>query len=307
MNKTEFIENLLNDLRTLGYEFDQVEIIKQNDTKLKGYVVKSKGALRQTFYLENYYNDYLNGDTVQDISSRIILGIERTKMDKDEVINIFSSFEDVKEFLRVGLVSTELNDNFLKDKPFMKMGDVTVVFYVCFREDEDGNIPISWITNKLKDSWSINLCDLYSTAIRNSMREDKAVLTSIQDAMFKMTVGAPYQCMNLLSDDVPLDPEDMYVLTNKSKNRGAAVILYEGVLSDVADRMCVDVLYIIPSSIHEVIVLGGLKCSEERVCTELEEMIRSINETEVLHEEILGNRPLIYRRKDDRICSMSEI
>ena len=56
MNKTEFIENLLNDLRTLGYEFDQVEIIKQNDTKLKGYVVKSKGALRQTFYLENYYN-----------------------------------------------------------------------------------------------------------------------------------------------------------------------------------------------------------------------------------------------------------
>lgn len=26
MNKTEFIENLLNDLRTLGYEFDQVEI-----------------------------------------------------------------------------------------------------------------------------------------------------------------------------------------------------------------------------------------------------------------------------------------
>lgn len=307
MNKTEFIENLLNDLRTLGYEFDQVEIIKQNDTKLKGYVVKSKGALRQTFYLENYYNDYLNGDTVQDISSRIILGIERTKMDKDEVINIFSSFEDVKEFLRVGLVSTERNVNFLKDKPFMKMGDVTVVFYVCFREDEDGNIPISWITNKLKDSWSINLCDLYSTAIRNSMREDKAVLTSIQDAMFKMTVGAPYQCMNLLSDDVPLDPEDMYVLTNKSKNRGAAVILYEGVLSDVADRMCVDVLYIIPSSIHEVIVLGGLKCSEERVCTELEEMIRSINETEVLHEEILGNRPLIYRRKDDRICSMSEI
>ncbi len=205
------------------------------------------------------------------------------------------------------IVSTELNVNFLKDKPFMKMGDVTVVFYVCFREDEDGNIPISWITNKLKDSWSINLCDLYSTAIRNSMREDKAVLTSIQDAMFKMTVGAPYQCMNLLSDDVPLDPEDMYVLTNKSKNRGAAVILYEGVLSDVADRMCVDVLYIIPSSIHEVIVLGGLKCSEERVCTELEEMIRSINETEVLHEEILGNRPLIYRRKDDRICSMSEI
>lgn len=187
------------------------------------------------------------------------------------------------------------------------MGDVTVVFYVCFREDEDGNIPISWITNKLKDSWSINLCDLYSTAIRNSMREDKAVLMSMQDAMFKMTVGAPYQCMNLLSDDVPLDPEDMYVLTNKSKNRGAAVILYEGVLSNVADRMRVDVLYIIPSSIHEVIVLSGLKCSEKRVCTELEEMIRSINETEVSHEEILGNRPLIYRRKDDRICSMSEI
>lgn len=307
MNKTEFIENLLNDLRTLGYEFDQVEITKQNDTKLKGYVVRSKEVLRQTFYLENYYNDYLNGDTVQDISSRIILGIERTKMNKDEVINVFSSFEDVKELLRVGLVSTELNVDFLEDKPFMKMGDVTVVFYVCFREDEDGNIPISWITNKLKDSWSINLCDLYSTAIRNSMREDKAVLMSMQDAMFKMTVGAPYQCMNLLSDDVPLDPEDMYVLTNKSKNRGAAVILYEGVLSNVADRMRVDVLYIIPSSIHEVIVLSGLKCSEKRVCTELEEMIRSINETEVLHEEILGNRPLIYRRKDDRICSMSEI
>lgn len=36
--------------------------------------------------------------------------------------------------------------------------------------------------------------------------------------------------------------KSMYVLTNNSKNRGAAVILYEGVLSNVADRMRVDVL-----------------------------------------------------------------
>ena len=49
-------------------------------------------------------------------------------------------------------------------------------------------------------------------------------------------------------------PSDMYVLTNESKLNGAACILYENVLYDFAQKLGAD-LYILPSSVHEVILL----------------------------------------------------
>ena len=47
---------------------------------------------------------------------------------------------------------------------------------------------------------------------------------------------------------------NLYVLTNKSRINGAAGIMYEGVLKKLADKLESD-MYILPSSIHEVIIL----------------------------------------------------
>ena len=56
--------------------------------------------------------------------------------------------------------------------------------------------------------------------------------------------------------------------------------------------------YILPSSIHEVIVVPE---SKSPVKQDLEEMVREINETQVEEEEILSYRAYYFSRKENRL------
>ena len=64
----------------------------------------------------------------------------------------------------------------------------------------------------------------------------------------------------LLSDDdssailAPPAPFPMYVLSNHTKLNGSACILYQDLLKNFAEHLRSD-LYILPSSIHEVLII----------------------------------------------------
>ena len=91
----------------------------------------------------------------------------------------------------------------------------------------------------------------------------------------------------------------MYVLTNESSLNGASCILYEDVLYDFAHEIDND-LYILPSSIHEVILLPKLSIYEKK---ELVNMVREVNTEGVDADEVLSDNVYEYNRKD-RIITM---
>ena len=70
---------------------------------------------------------------------------------------------------------------------------------------------------------------------------------------------------------------------------GASCILYEGVLAEFAERMGSDVI-ILPSSIHEAILLPD---KDEMDYSDMRDMVKSINESEVPDEDILSDQ--VYR------------
>ena len=84
----------------------------------------------------------------------------------------------------------------------------------------------------------------------------------------------------------------MYVLTNTQKLYGAGCMLYPGLLEAISEKLDAD-LYLLPSSIHEVILLPA----ESRICQkELAEMVDSINRTELAADEILSSSVYYYSR-----------
>jgi len=86
-------------------------------------------------------------------------------------------------------------------------------------------------------------------------------------------------------------------LSNSRKSRGAACILYPGVLEGIAAEEKHN-LYIIPSSIHEVLILpdNGAICADE-----LKKMIFEVNCTQVAPEEVLSNSLYYYNREKGNI------
>ena len=85
------------------------------------------------------------------------------------------------------------------------------------------------------------------------------------------------------------DGEPMTVLTTRGAVNGAGVLFCDSVLRKIWQK--IGDFYILPSSVHEVIVVpvsGGI----DRV--ELTEMVRTINATEVAPEDRLSDQVYLY-------------
>ena len=91
--------------------------------------------------------------------------------------------------------------------------------------------------------------------------------------------------------------DKMYVLSNRARSNGAACMIYPYVLRMMGDILEED-FYILPSSIHEVILVPA---SAGISVAEMEKMVCEINETQVPEEEILGSHVYRYSRKNKTI------
>lgn len=94
-----------------------------------------------------------------------------------------------------------------------------------------------------------------------------------------------------------------YVLTNTANLRGAAAILYPGVLQGIAEQIGGDFL-IFPSSIYETILakIDGFFDWEAA-----EAIIREINRKEVAPEDVLSDTLYYYSQAKDCIIVAREV
>ena len=91
--------------------------------------------------------------------------------------------------------------------------------------------------------------------------------------------------------------KQMYVLTNKERSLGAGTFLYPGVLKQ-AEELLGERFYVLPSSIHECILIP----EEEGMYQEaLTEIVTEINESQVDPKEVLSDQAYFYSAEDKRV------
>ena len=77
----------------------------------------------------------------------------------------------------------------------------------------------------------------------------------------------------------------MYVVTNEKRLHGASAILHKDVLDQVANEIGAEEIYVIPSSVHELIVIPA-DTSKESVNVMLRNVNKEIREDEVLSDHV---------------------
>ena len=105
-----------------------------------------------------------------------------------------------------------------------------------------------------------------------------------------------YEMESVYEDDIC----PMYVATNSKKLNGACVMLYDGLLRDFARKVGKS-FYIIPSSIHEVILIPDTLDMDIRY---MKAMVKEVNGTEVAPDEVLSDNVYRYDIDTDRIGMM---
>ena len=120
------------------------------------------------------------------------------------------------------------------------------------------------------------------TACRNTAKD--ARIAEIQNAIF----GGHLQTID--EWDPVVGEECMYVLTNMTSCNGAGAMFCNDLLEKIQIKLDCD-FYLLPSSIHEVIILpdeGGYDREE------LDEMVKTINATEVNSDDRLADHAFYY-------------
>lgn len=294
------------------------KVIKNNDIELDALTItESENCISPTIYLTHYFNEYEEGRDLFDIVNDIITLYEEHKGKLEFDTDFFKEFDLIKDKIAYKVINAAGNQKLLQDVPYIPLLDLAIVFYCLIESDFTGSATALIHHSHLK-LWNIDITQLYNVAYENTPRMLKYELKDMNEIIKEMFLedlikqrtfsnslsDDSYEegCMEHIVDEMATDFETnkvpMYVLTNEQKINGAACMLYQGVLEEFALREEED-LYILPSSIHEVIIVPATSdISKEQ----LDLMVKQVNEEEVAPGDILSDHVYFYRRGTGQIC-----
>ena len=298
MEYKEFVEYIKMNAGYIAGEGGNITInhvIKNNGCEMDGLVIMEKGKdIAPTIYLDSFYELYTNGENIKNIIRQIEVIYEQNKNNVTFDVNILKHFDTIKDKIVYKVVNYRSNEKLLEQVPHKRILDPAVVFY-CLLDNEYGRSATALIYNNNLKNWNVTIDDVYKAALKNTPDLLHSKISSMAALFEKCGVNVDGEEVDL-KDYVP---SDMYVLTNESKLNGAACILYENVLYDFAQKLGAD-LYILPSSVHEVILLPKLSMFEK---DELVNMVKEVNTEGVAADEVLSDHVYEYNRTE-RLITM---
>ncbi|MBR5712078.1 MAG: hypothetical protein IKX54_00610 [Lachnospiraceae bacterium] len=282
-----------------GYEVRLRSVRKNNNVTLEGLMIRCGDRnVVPTIYLDPYYEQYREGR----IEEHILEDILKLYEDSREPWKTEPSFdfESIREKVFFRLMNLQRNREELAAMPHIEIGDLAVGFQWSVDTD-DCRVGTVRITDEQADMWGVTTEELTDLAIKNAERSAPPVLRSIEDVLLEILDNGelPFgseeneekaRLKETLSNEESRREFPMYVLTNGNSNMGAAALLALPFLERFREKLGED-FWILPSSIHEVILIPVSKANDRR---KLSDMVREINETQVPLQEFLSDEVYCY-------------
>ena len=295
----EFKDILLAELRDFYGNDAKVElktVTKNNGVKLHGIQIELREDERicPVIYINQMYEDFEAGDIdMIGIIDKIIQirGDSNKGMDLVDKIGIFTDWTTASDAVFPALIKTEDNKEMLETLVSRSFLDLSVI-YLLRIDDRDGSCASVKVTKDMMKNYGISAEELDEVAMYNLRNKDKPEISTMRETLSR-----------LMHDSVTdIDGSDqmdcMHVLTNKTGCNGAAQMLNMEQLSGKYEKN----FYIIPSSIHEVILLDD---TDDMDVGMVNQMIREVNESQLSPEEVLSDHCYYYdfENKEVRMCA----
>ncbi len=281
MNKDRFLEMVREQVQVRMPNIDAkiTSVTKNNGIVYRGIQLRSEnGNVFPVVYLDEAYERYCNGDgSIDDIVDFVtsVGGRKTPEISTDSILN----YDEVKDHLRIKLINASKNEEMLKSTPHLVFGDLAVVFQIQL-ECPFAELATTIVTDHILKMWEgVDLDTLFKDAEANCRK-------NVQIRPMLNLLAS----MRGLDFEVPDTQEQMYVLTNSDMTNGAAQMLFPENLDQIAEELGTSKVFIIPSSIHECIVIPENSLNVDM----LTEMISEVNETTVADEDILSDTLYMY-------------
>lgn len=221
------------------------------------------------------YDDYNKGKSIDAILQKLartrLMAKNEMPFNKEDLL----VFDKIKDMIVPRLVNTASNQEYLKDKPSIKMEDLSIIFAV--RITQNDGLADAVINYDLLNLWKVSLEDVHKQAIKN-FETASVKFENLTDALFHRETPA--------IEDIDLDDCEVpvFILSNSQNTQGAGMVLNPYIMSKIIEKL--GDVYIIPSSVDEVLILPK---NSGPALDDLIEMVTSVNTNNVEPEDRLSN------------------
>ena len=273
-----------------GYHVERRQVRKNNGVVLEGLLVFSPDQnLAPTIYLDSFLEAYRSGMTFQEVVRKMLAAIGESAARGNVDTDFFRCFDKVRDRICYRLIGRKGNEGMLEDVPHIEFLDLALCFFYAYHDEVLGEGAVL-VHESHRQMWGTATAELLKLAERNTPKlfpwSKRSIDSMVTEAACK-DGGQGEDSLNM-----PIS-----VLSNGKGLYGAACMVYPGVLEALGAEEGRG-FYIIPSSVHEVLLLGDTGGEEPRM---LRQIIEEINHTHLAPEEVLSDNLYYYNFAEKRI------
>lgn len=299
MNYEMFQEALVAEVKRLTESDTQITIQhmqKNNCVILDALCIcKKNDETAPLIYLDEFYRRHRQGVPISHLAKLLLSQYRDIPKIPPAAMESFHDFSKAQNHIYCRIVNYDLNAGQLDPIPHKRFLDLAITCYFQVDSETLKDATIT-ITENHCSLWGISPNRLHQIAWNNTINQLPFQLQSMEETLEEILAEEA----SLTSEDlspISFNPVPMYILTNSKRCLGAICMMYPGILAKAAESFQSD-LYILPSSIHECILIPESKAFPKE---ELEDMVEHINATQLEPQEILSNHVYFYDRKEDSI------
>jgi hypothetical protein len=298
----DIAEEAAKELLEKGVPAEVKDVKKENGQTLTGIMI-GDGNVRPCVYVSVR-------DSVYTVVQRSLMAYaDKEVSDKlATTVDCVWDFEKVKLQLYPFVINYGSNKEMLEEKNlvFRQFLDLAVGVKIVLQQDHEGIVSIK-VGECFLEKWQKTADDVINQAIENHRKD-----------MFFMPMdellGSLVKEMSESSCDVAVDKllscgpvplfsgvhVPMYVLSNTQKIDGAAFIADDVTIREVAKRLCVDEMYILPSSRGEVLIVPNIIGVNG---FDFQNMVADVNRTVLNASDFLSDSVYLYHNGQVRITA----
>lgn len=268
-------EMIITELNNRGYKAEAQNSIK-NGVELEGIRILTNSNVAPIIYTENIIRDAEEENkSLNEVVSSIISTYESHKSFEFDV-NKLHDRDFILNNLYIGLQKDSTEEIIKRSCDFE---GIESFLYIRGEADAEGSYSIK-LSKAIMNFCNITEVEAWEYAQRNTEAETK--LESMAKIMSEL-MGFEYS--EEMDEETPF-----FVITNKSKVKGASAILNKKVLAEFGERYHTNKIVVLPSSIHEMLLVPY---TEETDLETFSSMVSEVNSSEVDPTERLTDRAYI--------------
>ena len=272
--------DIIKELQGRGYEAESHEVIK-NGVSMKGIIIRSNDPITPILYTDDLVKMAEEcGQGISDVADVLVKKYEQQK-DIEIDVNQLMSRETILSHIYIGIQKN--SGEKIEKKPCEFEG---LEKYLYVKHSTKGRHYSLKLSQQIMGAINLSSDEAWHYAEKNTFAVGE---TQVQN------VASMLSGMGYISDEVAeaeSDFQQLYVVTNRAKYRGASAILDRRALKAFAEEHGVNELIVLPSSIHEMLILpyqGDMNLDD------LSDIVKEVNAAQVEPEEQLTDTAYLIK------------